>query len=243
MANMIRVTSELKLWHAATGAALRTVEGCLGDTSAIAFAPDGKMVLTADQEEAVLTETLTGLRRLTLGASQVARLDLDARQLWQELAQGDGSQAYRAMMTLVARPREAVTLLEKELKPVPETTPDRIARLVADLDSDQFATREQAARELQRLGDLAEGTVRGALQGQPSAEVRRQAQALLEKLDIARSPLRLRDLRAIEVLEAIGTAEARRVLHALTQGEQKVRLTQEAAAALDRMARRPAVSP
>ncbi len=53
----------------------------------------------------------------------------------------------------------------------------------------------------------------------------------------------LRQLRAIEVLECIGTAEARRVLEAISQGATEARLTQEAQAALQRLARRPVIDP
>ena len=45
----------------------------------------------------------------------------------------------------------------------------------------------------------------------------------------------LRGLRAIEVLEAIGTAEARTILQELAKGTPGAKLTREAAAALARL--------
>ena len=56
----------------------------------------------------------------------------------------------------------------------------------------------------------------------------------------ATSPDELRALRAVEVLEHVGTPEARQVLEGLTQGAPEARLTQEAKASLERLARRPA---
>ncbi len=50
---------------------------------------------------------------------------------------------------------------------------------------------------------------------------------------------RLRALRAIEMLEHIGTQEARQVLERLAKGASEARLTQEAKASLERLALRP----
>ena len=72
----------------------------------------------------------------------------------------------------------------------------------------------------------------------PSAEVKRRAEWLLAKLDEGTpSPEAVRDLRAVEVLEAIGTSDARRVLEGLAKGAPQARLTVETKRALDRLPR------
>ena len=48
---------------------------------------------------------------------------------------------------------------------------------------------------------------------------------------------RLRALRAVEVLEYIGTTEAKKLLMALAQGAAEARLTREAKASLKRLAK------
>ena len=50
-------------------------------------------------------------------------------------------------------------------------------------------------------------------------------------------------LRAIEMLERIGTAEARQLLAVLAEGAPAARLTREAKLALDRLAGKAAVTP
>jgi hypothetical protein len=70
--------------------------------------------------------------------------------------------------------------------------------------------------------------------------LRRRVKEALEALDPARSAERLRVVRAVEVLEHAGTGEARRVLGALARGAPEFRLAQEAAASLERLARRAA---
>ena len=53
------------------------------------------------------------------------------------------------------------------------------------------------------------------------------------------SPEELQLLRALEVLEMIGTAEARKVLERLARGAEECDLTREAKAALERLGQRP----
>ena len=108
-----------------------------------------------------------------------------------------------------------------------------------DLDSDRYVTRERATRELEKLGELAEPALRSALNRQPSLETRQRLESLLQKLDPIRDPESLRSLRAIEVLEHIGSAEAQTLLQQLARGAPEARLTQEAKASCVRLLNRP----
>jgi hypothetical protein len=160
------------------------------------------------------------------------------QRLWQDLAGADAAAAYRALGALVAAPGQAVPFLAERLRPAKGVTPERLARLIADLDSDTFKERDRAFRELDRLGEVAERALKKALAAPPSAEAFRRAKVLLEKLDVRNSPERLRSLRAVEALEHIGTAEARAVLQTLARGAAEARLTEEAKASLGRLAKR-----
>jgi WD40 repeat protein len=110
-----------------------------------------------------------------------------------------------------------------------------IAAWIKDLDHDEFAVRERASHGLEDLGELAEPALRQALTQQPKLEARRRIDKLLSNLSDNPSPERLRGLRAMEVLENIGTSEARVLLKELSGGVPEARLTREARASLERL--------
>jgi hypothetical protein len=112
----------------------------------------------------------------------------------------------------------------------------RMVRLLALLDSGDFAERERATKELRELGWVAEPALHTALEDKPSLEARQRIKALLD--DIRKQPLpseMLRMLRGMEVLEHIGTPMARKTLTSLAEGVPQARLTREAKAVLQRM--------
>jgi hypothetical protein len=171
-----------------------------------------------------------------------ARADLP--RLWDDLAGADGRKAYRALWALVAAAPESVPFLRLRLRPVPRTEPREVARWLAELDHDDFAARERATAELEKVREAAEADLRKFLRGSASGEARRRVRRVLEGLEAQRwwapSPEQARALRAVEVLEHVGTAEAKRVLEVLAAGAPEGRLTREARAALRRLKARPA---
>src|SRR5262249_29944649 len=104
-----------------------------------------------------------------------------------------------------------------------------------------FTLREKATKELEALDELVGPFLRKALQGEPAPELRRRAKELLDRIEAGGfSSEGLRAWRALEVLERIGTPEARRVLQALAKGTPEARLTQGAKEALERLTKRDA---
>jgi hypothetical protein len=73
--------------------------------------------------------------------------------------------------------------------------------------------------------------------GKPSAEARQRAEALLAKLGGPLAGEPLREARAVEVLERLGSAEGKGVLGRLAAGSPGHPLTEEAAAAVRRLGR------
>jgi hypothetical protein len=157
----------------------------------------------------------------------------------------DATIAYRAIRTMTAFPAQTLPLLRKHLLPLSVGAEEarKLVSLIADLDSDDFATRERANKKLEEAGLRAEGTLQQTLAKSPSLEVRRRGLKLLEGIERKKKIEPIQQLRALEVLEHIGTAEARALLADVAKGVPEARLTQEAKASLARLAKRPLAKP
>ncbi len=57
----------------------------------------------------------------------------------------------------------------------------KITKLIADLDSDKPAVRDQATAKLEKLGPAAEASIRKALSSNPTPEVKRRLDSILAK--------------------------------------------------------------
>ena len=124
-------------------------------------------------------------------------------------------------MRRLARWPAAVRFLGTHLQPVPAPNEKHVAKLIAELNSDDFQVRERATKELERLGDQVTGACRKALIDRPSLEVHRRLEKLLDRQAAeARKPSaeRVRLTRSLEALELAGTVVAREVLTALAKG-------------------------
>jgi WD40 repeat protein len=224
------------LWDVATGKDVQLHAGPGSAVNTLAFSPDGSQLASGLQNSTVLLWKVAALPPPGEGTR------LDGRQLeslWGDLAGGDARRAHAAVWGLAGVPRQALAFFAGRLQSAPGADGGRVRGLVRDLDSDRFAVRERAGRELERLGEVAEGPMRQALEDpKVSLEARRRLELLLERLvGPVRDPEMLRALRALQVLECIGTAEAKRHLEALANGAAAARLTREAKAALRRLAR------
>jgi hypothetical protein len=193
-------------------------------------------VFTADA-----TKLITGMSDTSLLVWEVARAEprvlspKELEQRWADLA-GRAPAAHVAIWALVGSPAEAVGLLRARLRRVAEVEGGRVKRLIAELGSGDFTTRERASRELGRLGEVVRPALESALEDRRDLERHRRIERLLDEMDRApRSGELLRLARAIEVLERIGSAAAREVLAELAKGSAGARGTREAKAALVRL--------
>jgi HEAT repeat protein len=127
----------------------------------------------------------------------------------------------------------------KHLRPVATPDAKRVAALVKDLESNDFEVRSRAAERLAALGEPAAPALREALAAAKDPDLRLRLNVVLRKLEPEElPPERLRAVRAVQVLEYAGTAEARRLLKELAGGVEGAWLTRQAKEALGRLARR-----
>jgi len=229
----------VRLWELATGQQFQKWSGHQGRNFAFCFAADSSVLITGNEDTSALVWDLTGqVRGQATPGKALSALELDV--YWADLADANADRAQQTVRKLAAAPTQAAAYLDKHLQPVQAVDERRVARLIADLDSEEFSVREKASAELEKLGEAAAAACRQALDKRPSAEVRNRLEAMLKKqLEVwsGGSSEHLRLIRALETLEYSGAPEARQVLERLAQGAPGATLTEDAKAALGRMKR------
>jgi WD40 repeat protein len=218
---------KIRLWELVSGQERHSFSGQGNEAHALTFHPNGSLISANSDGTALVWRA----------APQAPPRDLTSAELdalWADLAK-DAAKAYDAWGTLAAAPKQVTQFLAKKLQPEKALSTDRLAPLITGLGSAQLAERDKAAKELEGLGDLAGSALRKAVTENLPLEHTRRIRQLLEKLPAPITTEQLRNLRAVEVLEYIGSAEAQQILMALAKGAPGVRLTQESQAALDRL--------
>jgi WD40 repeat protein len=226
----------VRVWEVISGQELRRFAGHYGPVTAVGFFPDGRTLASGSTDTTLLTWDVTD--RKPGDRSPAARLGPQKLEaLWDTLAGADGPPAYDALWTLVGAPAESGPFLTRQLQWFVGADAERIARLIADLDDDRYAVREQATADLERVVKVAEPALRKALDNRPSLEVRRRIEKILERLQrgLTWPQERLRLLRTVEILERLGTPEARRGLEDLARRSPDTELKHEAKASLERL--------
>jgi WD40 repeat protein len=231
-----KVGGAVRVWHLGTGKELRSFKGHDSWLTSLAFAAGGRLLSAGADGTAIVWDT-SGLKPGAQGPAD----KIEPEAAWDGLGAPDAAKAYDTVARLTEAPEAAVSLLRRRLNPAAAADPKHIDRLIGQLNDDECAVREKATEELAKLGTLAEKALRKVAEAEaaPSAEVAQRVADLLQKVEGgARSGEALRQTRALEVLEAVGTPEARKLLGELAKGAPDAALTQEAKAALRRLATR-----
>jgi tricorn protease-like protein len=234
------VNNALCLWEASTGRERLRLEGHTTAIDALDYAPDGRTVATAGKGGKVIIWDVTG--RLKDGELTPARVGVkELESLWNDLGGADDRKASQAVWTLIAARDAAIAHLTEQVLQAPKRDFDaaKVEKLIADLDDNKFEVRDRASEELEKLGPVIEAVLRKALDKSTSAERTRRLQELLDKIDKrGGSPREVAGRRAVEVLEQIGTPEARRALEKIANGEAPAEVIEEAKQSLRRLARK-----
>lgn len=250
----------ITLWDVGSGKELAWSDDHGLGVTYLAFFPDSQRLVSASVPSALTQRLVLGgtpqeRRQSVSGDSTAALWGLaearkrlgvptpaapgEAEALWKDLTGTDAVRAFVALERLAAAPALALPLLRERLPGLtaPQAAPD-VARLLADLDHDDFDVRERATSELIQLGAGALASVREALARTKSREVRRRAEEIVEQLRTRAAAPRnvICAVRGVELLERLGTPEARQLLSAWANGADASPLTREVRTALKRLA-------
>jgi RNA polymerase sigma factor (sigma-70 family) len=226
------VDGAVRLWEVATGQERHCFRGHESAVLHLAFSVDNKLVAAVSYDAPLFVWDVTGCYDKPPLAEPFSAAE--AATLWNDLQDADAGAAFRAMRRMMARPGPAVALLSDRLRPAAAVSVQTVQQLLRRLDAEEFTAREKAAADLEALADRAESLLRKALEQGPSPEGRRHIERALEATGPA-APQRRCELRAVEVLEHVGTAKGRRLLEILAGGTAEAFLTRQARMALERV--------
>ena len=194
------------------------------------FSPDGPLVGGNQCRCANLY-----LGRLCIEETAITGQRADQRGQGQTLAgtgHADATKAFQAVRELIARPDEAVSLLQAGWKRVPRATTEQMQKWIEDLDSNQSSVREKAQAELDLHLAGHEQLLSKAL-AKSTLEQRNRLAEILNRLH----PGQLQRTRMLEVLERIGSGPSRQFLQTLAGQTDDVETSREATAGLERLKR------
>src|SRR5262249_10926433 len=138
----------IRFWELATGQERHQFRDERGEFLAIALSADGKRCFSGGKDTTIL---IWDVRDAAGGARPKPSAPM-LEVCGADLGSADARQGFRALRALVAAPGPAVALLRDKLSSTPQADPQRLARLLEELDDDHFDVRERATEELERLG-------------------------------------------------------------------------------------------
>jgi RNA polymerase sigma factor (sigma-70 family) len=208
-----------------------------GSITSLIFSADGKRIFSGSADTTAMAWDVSNLPAVPV----LAKEELPAKMvvgLEADLAGKDAAKAYDAMRRLAGDGKAAVEVARRALKAVAAIDPKRVDQLIAELSDGKYDVRRKATAELEKHGELVVPALRDALRTDVSLEARQRMEGILAKITNAgRNPALVRDLRLVELLELVGTAEAREVLTGVSGGAHDARLTREAKQTLERIGR------
>lgn len=222
----------VRVWSVEARQELASYFGQRANVNAVAFAPDGKTVASGGSDSTVI---MWGVPPAPPSAKLMSVSDA-----WEALDALDGATAYRATGSLVADRAASVVAVRDGFTGRADAKA-KIQRWIDELDHDEFRVREAARRGLIKAGLRAAEAINDPARKRLGPEGEERIRQILETLDqqglrvpeggLYGEPLRM--MRAVRVLEMVGTKEARTVLEIMARGPADDRVTREAKAAIE----------
>jgi WD40 repeat protein len=216
------------LYEVATGECRRQFLFRGTSVSDFSFSPDGRRLIVATRPYPVeIWDVISDT-----GPWDAMKPDA----IWESLSSANARQAYVAIRHLLAHPEKATAFLKERVKPPIAPDAAWVKEKLAGLEASQFRDREKATADLAAAGETVIVALREARKT-ASAEAQTRLKTLIEKAETM-TPEKLRAIRVCEVLEGIGSAEAKALLAQWAKGPSAATLTREATESLERLKRR-----
>jgi hypothetical protein len=222
------------VWDIPTRQELARFEAHLGAVKSIAWSPDSTLLVSGAADGTLLVWDTTGQLRDGRLLPRVLK-DEEMNRLWEGLLSADPREAHDATWKLAAC-ADSASFLAKRLRPIAPLDAERLKKLLADLDADDFVVRERATQQLAGLGQTAAPALRKEAGPDAGPEALVRVRLLLKRLESTAAVAESRrSVRAVAVLEANNSAESRGLLKTLAGGAPEAGLTKAAAAARTRL--------
>jgi hypothetical protein len=197
---------------------------------ALCCTPDGKRIHSYGLDGRFLAWRTSSGREWQPKSGPLADAALEA--LWDTLSGDDPRDLFGSVRVLAAAPAQSVPFLRKRLAAVPQVDVEQINRLVAEVQKGDYNARKKAVRELRKIGAAAAPALHRSQERGYDELLRR---LMFEFDSLALPAEQVRAVRAVAVLERVGTDEAGKLLKKLAEGAAEAPLTLEAKAALARL--------
>jgi hypothetical protein len=200
----------------------------------LSLSPDGRWAATTNGDCTITLWDLSAFKKKQPPPAVLAEEEME--RLWKDLVDPEANKGVPAVWRLIDAGELAIPMLAKRLKAVPRLPKDELPALLRDLDNDSFKIRDAASKRLRDLGEMAEPALLAMLQTKPTLEMSKRIEILLQPLTTG-EPAKgeaLRAIRAVEIVERIGSAAAIRLLEEWASGADGAPLTRAAREALAR---------
>jgi WD40 repeat protein len=233
---------DVKVFEVATGKERVHLEKHKGWVECVRFSPDGRFLISAGGTQKKMPGEIHIWRLAdTIKSQSIDTKKLSEAQLtafWDTLGSTDDV-GFETLKTLIASPTTALSLFKERVKFPAAPDARAVAELIAKLDDAKFAEREKASMELRAMNELIEPVLLKTSKNPASDEVRGRVEQLLKRVQAPNmAAFIVRSLRIVEILDRIGTPEAKQLLTEFAKGTPETWLAREASRALTRMERR-----
>ncbi len=171
-----------QIWDPFRAGVVRTYVSHKGVVWSVNWSPDGKRLVTGGDDSLIcFTDVGTALEDATPKPAELTEKDLT--ELWTTLGGADAPKAFQAIGKLLTDPKKSVPFLQEHVNfSVPNLDPKNVAKLIAELDADEYAVRERASAGLAAIGKAIEQDLRQELEKTGSLEVTKRLRTLLGNL-------------------------------------------------------------